>query len=518
MTLSGAIRFDRVPFSVAGRGLDYSATVGVTGTRGRRGSPSTRSGGPGLGAHGPRRPLSADCAGRHGCLPPRARPHAKRKQRFRPVLGLQVLNNTNGNARYVLDGTVFNTGAANGTLTRDLRAPSGWPVSGGTSYVSTRSAAPFAILDTMYSALQFVQAEGDPSLAFQELDVYWSPLNRSADGNPAAGEIVTTSFVSAAGFGFQRGIYVLGDDGIDTDEYDEPVLVHEFHHFLEDTVSRTESPGGPHLTGELLDMRVAFSEGMSNAFSAMALGDPVYRDSFGSSQSFEFGFNMEANNPPNAGWFNEGSVHSVAWDLFDSGAEGGDVVALGYAPILDVMRNEVRVTPALTSIFPFVTALKQRAGVDAAAVDALVQAQDIVALGIDTFAGTETNDGGIGDALPVYTDIALNQAAVTLCGTPEAGIINKLGNRRFLSFSVPSEREIEIRVAYSSGATANPDPDLVLYRSGFFAISQSEVPNLELFQQVVPAGNYVLEIYEFSHIVAGNVPRARTCMNVTVNG
>ena len=44
---------------------------------------------------------------------------------------------------------------ANGA-TRDLHAASGW---GGSSYTSARDAAPFAILDTVYDAMQFVRPE-----------------------------------------------------------------------------------------------------------------------------------------------------------------------------------------------------------------------------------------------------------------------------------------------------------------------------------------------------------------------
>jgi hypothetical protein len=526
VTLSGLISYDRVPFNVnVGFGLDYAATVALPVREvdvellqsNQTVLATTRTGTDG------RYQFTAP-AGTDVFLRARARTQSDPASSSGPSWDLQILDNTQGNAQYVLDGTVFNTGAANGTPTRDLRAPSGW---GATSYVDARSAGPFALLDTLYSAVQFVLGEGDPAIELPPLDVFWSPQNTPADGDPRLGQIGTTSFRSAAGGFFERGIYVLGDDGLDTDEYDVHVLAHEFNHFLENSVSRSDSPGGDHGPGDRLDLRVAFSEGLSNAFSGMVLGDPVYRDSLGASQSDEFGFDLEANAQANPGWFSEGSVQAIVWDLFDAGgSEGNDLLALGYVPLLDVLRNEVRTGQPLTSLFPFVVALKQRSGVDAAAVDALVAAQDIVAVNMDAFGGTETHNGGIADALPIYTDIALNGGPVVLCSTNAAGSFNVLGNRRFMKFSVPSERLIDIQVANDSAVPADPDPDLVLWESGLFAISEcagpdpqtgcTEQQNIERYQQVVPAGDYVLEIYEFSHFDPTAVNRA--CMNVTVTG
>jgi len=525
VTLSGTITYDRVPFApVDGNGLDYDATLAA---------PARevvvellQSNGSVLAT------TRTDTEGRYEVSAPastQVRVRARAETRSDPTStsgpswDIQVLDNTDSDALWVLDGELFDTGAANGTPTRDLHAASGW---GGTSYVGPRSAGPFALLDTLYSAVQFVLAQGDAALEFESLNVFWSPDNRPANGNASLGQISTTSFVSAPipVSGFERGIYVLGDDGVDTDEYDEHVVAHEFGHFIEDTLGRSDSPGGPHGEGDRLDMRVAFSEGFSNAFSGMVLGDPGYRDSLGSRQLDENAFDMEDNLHRDAGWFSEGSVQSILWDLFDSDVgEANDRVALGFGPILDVLRNEIRTGLALTSVFPFIVAVKQQSGVDDAAVDALVTAQDIVALGMDPFGGTETNDGDIvpsSDALPVYTDASLNGGPVLLCGTRQAGMINKLGNRRFLTFNVPTERLVDI-VVENIGPwqlTQRPDPDLVLWKSGFFAVSETADPDQERYNNTLPAGDYVLEIYEFSHVdPEGNSPE-RTCMSVTVTG
>jgi hypothetical protein len=450
---------------------------------------------------------------------------------------IRVLNNTNSNAEYVLDSSSFNSGAAGGTVTRDLVATSGW---GGSSYTGPRAAAPFAIIDTVHVAARFVLEQGDPATDLPALDTFWSVENRSAVGNPnpALGNIGTTAYIFGAGGGFENGIYVLGDANTDTDEFDQHVLAHEFNHYVEDQLSRDDSPGGDHSIGEPLDPRVAFSEGFANAFSGMVLNDPHYRDSFGASQANDFGFDLESNVAAEPGerlgWFNERSIQSIAWDLFDgSPGEANDTISIPFSAMLDVSENELRDGTALTSIFPFIVGLKARTGEDAG-IDAIVAGQDIVAVGMDAFASTETNAGGIIPqtlVLPVYNvdlgDPVMNPGGpVQVCATGEAGagdVPNKLGNRRFLKFSLPDQRLVDINVVAVTGL--NPDPDLVLWRAGFLDFSDCAGPdsqsgctdpqNTESLQRPLTAGDYVLEVYDFNIVPGSSVP---TCMNVSVTG
>jgi hypothetical protein len=320
-------------------------------------------------------------------------------------------------------------------------------------------------------------------------------------------------------------MYVLGLEHVDTDEYDQHVLAHEFQHFLEDALSRSDTPGGEHSLTEKLDMRLAFSEGFANAFSGMVLDDPLYRDSFGSSQDNSSNVDMEAAVPAERGWYKEASVHSLVWDFYDgvggSADPDPDAVELGYGPIYAVFRDELRTGQALTSIFPLVTGLKAEAGAPVAGIDALVAAQAIRAIDIDAFGSTETNDGGIDESLPIYTEVALNGGIATVCGSAELGTFNKLGNRRFLKFSVPSARTITVRVVSIGPGTPIPDPDFVLFGDGLPQVSQADGSAVEEASYAVDGGAYVLEVYEYSHIdpaATNNVSRGDTCMNVTITG
>ena len=105
---------------------------------------------------------TTDSDGNYAFAPPAntnvmIRAKAQARRTTSPTINIRVMNNTNSNALYALDGAVFNTGTGAGTLTRNMAAGSGW---GGSGYTETRAAAPFAILDTLYAAAEFVQDNG----------------------------------------------------------------------------------------------------------------------------------------------------------------------------------------------------------------------------------------------------------------------------------------------------------------------------------------------------------------------
>jgi len=457
---------------------------------------------------------------------------------------LRVLNNTNGNALYVLDSSVFNTGAAD--VTRNLTATTGWGGGFAGTYTGVRAAAPFAVLDTLYSATHFVIAQGDTTLQLPPLKAFWSAQNRPSEGDPADGNIGTTLYGTAGSIGNDIGIYILGAENNDTDEFDQHVLAHEYQHFLEDAISRTDSIGGAHSLGERLDMRVAFSEGFANAYSAMVLDDPLYRDSFGTAQGSDFSFNIENDAFSAPGWYSEASIHRIVWDLYDAAndAADSDGVTIGYGPMFDVFRAELRSDVPLTSLFAFIPALKQRPSMPIAAIDVRVEAEGVpgTSFGIDAqnmnaYATTETHSSvALASAdlvLPVFSDIVLNGPSVRLCGDAEVtapdggvvpGVYNKLANRRFLRFTVPSARVIDIRVTCNvSDPTCvglpEPDPDLVLSQGRDLQIIGIETGVTERLQTNVQAGEHVLEIYEYSHIDNAAVDRrGRTCMTVNITG
>ncbi len=517
VTVSGRATYERVPFSIDARlGLSYANTAA---------QPIRdavveliEAGGSALAT------TTTDSNGNYSLTAPQStnvfvRVKAQSRKTSTPTRNIRVLNNTNGNALYVLDSAVFNSGTAN--QSKNLLAASGW---GGTSYTGVRGAAPFAILDTLVTATDFIVENGDSTVGLPALDVFWSPLNNSSSGDVTLGQIESTLYRTASASGPASGIYVLGDENVDTDEYDQHVIAHEFHHFIEDSVSRTDTTGGSHSPDERLDLRLAFSEGFANAFSSMVLNDPLYSDSLGSQQSLRFSFSLESNAASPAGWYNEGSIQSITWDLYDAAADGSDSVSIGYKPMYEALTGTLRDGAALTSVFPFVDYLKGRAGAPVSAINTLVTAQSIHVA--DAWASTETNDGFVPQALPIYTQLALNGGSKSVCGTTAAGTYNKIGNRLFLRFTMAAARAVTIRAQYTAtGSTAPftpaPDPDFVLYRNGFLDIAESTTNGDETLTRTLDAGEYVIEVYEWSHVdpsYSAAERRGITCFNISVTG
>jgi len=265
------------------------------------------------------------------------------------------------------DGQTFNSNTGTG---HNIDIPSGFNSSG--TVTGTRASAPFAILDTVYRALQLVLSVA-PNTDFPELVLDWAPNNPGSQ----------TFFDMSA---TPQLIVLSADPTEDTDEFDQHVIAHEFGHYIEANYSRADNIGGAHGLGDKLDIRVAFGEGFGYAFGAIVLGDPVSVDTFvDNGINVSSTFNVETNpatNPPgspsgNFGcWCSESSVWSVLWDLYDSNADANDGVALGFPAIWNVLINDQRATPAFTSIFSFISAVKNENPVSAAAIDTLLSAQN----------------------------------------------------------------------------------------------------------------------------------------------
>lgn len=531
VTLSGQVTFDKVP-AVAGQGLVYTQTVaaparGVT-VELLEGTTVTAS-------------TTTDPAGNYsfGNVPQSTdvslRVRAEMLRVGSPRWDFRVVDNVNGEALYTLAGAVFNTGTAN--VTRNLHAASGWT---GAAYTQTRSAAPFAILDVTYDAVQLVLTAA-PATAFPALRFHWSPANVPVVGT-APGEIGTTKFAPP------RDIFLLGAADNDTDEYDRHVVAHEFGHYLEHQFSRLDSIGGPHALTDQLDIRLAFSEAWGSAFAAMATGRQVYVDTHGAGQAHASSFDLEqspSRNNPNPGWFNEESVQSLIFDLYDNGRDvppGAftvDDLALGFAPIWAALTNDQRTTRALTSVFPFIDALKTVRPADQPLIDNLTATQRIAAV-TDEYGTGQTNFGIPTGRTPlevaqdfntIYDSMVVGATLQNVCSlddyaSPLTGAQNKLAARRFVRFTVTNPGVHMITVRARAPLNAPADPDLVLHSGGVRFVSDqprtcSAVAPAdacsETFSQSLPLGEHVLEVYEWSNSNdAGEEPIGRTCFDVTV--
>ena len=436
-----------------------------------------------------------------------------------PTWNFSVKNNTYGNALFALERPLTTSTV---DVQHDLTAGTGW---GGSAYTGTRAAAPFAILDTVYQAKQLLHSAA--ALNLPALNLYWSPNNRPADPLCPSDGTIGTTFYSSGGENddcaqprpFLEGIYVLGNfEAGDTDEFDQHVIAHEFAHYIEWQLSRSDSIGGVHNDGDRLDLRVAFGEGWANAFAGMVLNSPVYRDSYsGVTRDFSFDLEQDNTNYADGGWFSEASVGEILWDLFDSTNEPGDSVALGFALLFGVMTSDQRTTDALTSIFTFLTALRADVPGSSAGINDLRNGEQIS--GTDEFGTGETNHGGDTSNLPIYRPIALNQPQQAVCVRAMNGV-NKLGYSRFFRLDLATTARVTIAAtgavdSNTSTGRAAFDPDIYVYRRGEeVAKGTATGPSETITQQPLAAGTYIIEVLDYA-LTSGSVP---ACMTLSVAG
>ncbi len=347
---------------------------------------------------------------------------------------------------YAVQGEAFSTGVAH--LSRDLHAASGWT---GAGYGNPRSAAPFAILDQIFSAMQKVLAV-DEDAVFAPMNTYWSIHNRNTNGDKAIGEIDTSHWQPGTD---HPGLYILGKEDVDTDEYDTAVIVHEWGHYFEAKFSRSDSVGGPHGGGDLLDMRVTFGEGWGNALAGMVRDDPIYADTEGVQQS-KVGVVMDLNTPADPadppGWFNEASVQHMLYQMYKA-------PSIGFGAIYETMVGPQKDTPAYTSLFSFATYLRGAVdGAGQALIDTLLANIGMVngATDLDIWGSNQNypptlDPGGKVFVVPVYRDFPLTTDEI-ICGTYVLGQdYNKLGRYQF--------RRVTIGAAEAGDYTLKFDPD-----------------------------------------------------------
>lgn len=401
---------------------------------------------------------------------------------------VSVRDNTNGDAIYALQTPAFDVGSI--PFVRNVSAPSGWT---GNGYGAARAAAPFAILDTIYTT-QAKLLSVAPATAFPPLQVFWSVNNRPAAGNAAQGDIGSTAFTSnARGF----AIYVLGRENVDTDEYDASVVAHEWGHYYQAAFSRDDSIGGPHSSNDRLDFRVAFSEGWGNAWSGIALGRDDYTDSFGPQQAQAARTSLSNAAVPSPGWFREDSIQSILWNLNQQ---------VGFKGIHDAFTGTLRRGAAVTSIHSFAAAYGAASPNEAPVLARLLGGQAISPATNDAFGTSETNNGGVPSALPLYRGVTVG-GSTQVCVNFQAGTGNRLGNFAYLRFTAPAARTYAITATGGAGS----NPSLAVWGAGSGLIAASSASgSTDSVSPRLPAGDIVISVNDINDSIAS------PCFTVTI--
>jgi len=398
---------------------------------------------------------------------------------------VSVVDNTNNKAMYVIDGAYHNVGTK-GNI-RNLNASSGW---GGEDYTTPRVAAPFAILDSIDQAMEKVRV-ADKKAKFPQLTVNWSIHNIAAAGDASSGQIITSNYDG------ERGLWILGDANSDTDEYDDHIIIHEWGHYFEDQFSRADNIGGSHSPGEALDIRVAFGEGWGNAFSGIATDNPIYFDTSGYKQSSGWYMDLENGEQENAGWYSEGSVQRILYDLYDKTNEAHDKTSLGFTPMYKVLVGAERNTPAFTSIFSFINALKRENRGDKRDIDKTVANENINKIS-DAYGTNRTNSANSKVATPIYKNLQIGNS-INSCTQNNYGVYNKLGNRGYIKIKINSDGLYKFSARADNSSS---DPDMILYQTTYphkdIGISSYEGRPDDTLLVNLKKGSYLLDVFDAS--------------------
>jgi hypothetical protein len=227
---------------------------------------------------------------------------------------LRVGDNTNSSALYAISTSVDGRQPGAGLLLTD----------------TTRLSGAFNIIEVVQRSNATVKL-ADPNIVPPPVTIFWSTRNTKTFGNSAQGLIGTSEFFVSSNTAF-----ILGDRSTDSDEYDDAVIAHEYAHMLAAKFSRDDSPGGQHTLGDMLDPRVAWSEGWANFFSSVVRNDAIWRDSYGPNGTQLLRYDLEDNSlagDPKPGYWSEASVDTLLWDLYDDHPDAGDNVQFSFAQI-----------------------------------------------------------------------------------------------------------------------------------------------------------------------------------------
>lgn len=344
-------------------------------------------------------------------------------------------------------------------------------VAGDNSGQTTRRNGAFAILDTVKKGVDLILTVS-PNQAFPELDIFWSPINSTG-----------SYFTRTAGSGGCNAsrlncIYLLGTRSSDSDEFDSGVVAHEFTHYLEAALSRSDSIGGRHTANDYLEPRVAYGEGLGNAMGGIINNDPIYRDS---TSTGGFDINLETGTHTLGGYYSEFAIQSVIWDLFDSVSDTKnaktDNVTIPFATIWGAVMD-LKEIDKFTSFHEFISALKIRASGQVSQINDLLAMESIatseaiesdvsVAVDssyIDKTMVAHTCNGATAEYPynPMVQSITSNFSATGLKGSQFCGLKshanNKLFGSRFFTITPANSGNATILVDY----TATPSPGHLL--------------------------------------------------------
>jgi hypothetical protein len=203
--------------------------------------------------------------------------------------------------------------------------PADWPEDNVTLLQDRgRESGPFNILAMLRKANRLLeQIEPSLPLAGRPLVVFWSPAWNS-------GTVVTES-----------ALYFNGRRDMDSDEFDDSVVLNSYGEYLLRRFTLVSGPKGPTYLGERVDPRQAWVDGWSNFFAQAVLGTPVFIDTQIRDESRAVTFDLDQDHLDGdaPGYWSAADVATALWDLYAPAGRDGTHLGLGLGPIWQVMRE-----------------------------------------------------------------------------------------------------------------------------------------------------------------------------------
>lgn len=251
------------------------------------------------------------------------------------VANVAVINSPDKNLPYSISKS-FNTGNTSSVhLVSILSATSN-------SNLNTHASGAFNILDQVIESNLFLKTNTKScescTSSFSNtpfLEIYWKPgLNPNNYLNNSSPVSFFFNFVKN-NTPYYR-IFILGgmngmnDANLDTDEFDDSIIIHEYAHFLISVFSKDGSPGGSHSGSESIDPRLAWSEGFADFFQAAVLNKGYYLDVVGNNESLLIPLENQSHDSQNSlpnrdtprivgeGNYREFGIARFFWDVIDS--------------------------------------------------------------------------------------------------------------------------------------------------------------------------------------------------------
>lgn len=203
---------------------------------------------------------------------------------YNSKIRVSVLNDPQANAYYSISAN-FTVTPVDTTVSVTVNPAT---ASYDTATGKTLEGGAFNILDQIYVANEYLRNNsGNSSIVVNKLQVFWKP-----GFDPGSGYLGTSStvsyFLSSPYSGLAKGLYIVGGSNGsvcgDTDHFDRSIILHEYGHYLENQYAGSDSPGGTHYGTNLVDPRLAWSEGWANFFNGAAISRPYYWDTSGNSE------------------------------------------------------------------------------------------------------------------------------------------------------------------------------------------------------------------------------------------